>query len=117
MRPTLLKAASTKCDEAAAIALLADSQLADHIAVAIRISLLEVIQKTAALAHQHQQTTAGAMILLVGLEVLCQLADTRAENRNLHFRTSSVRLMRAKFGNDVCFLCGCQHGRFVLLIL
>src|SRR5665213_1957314 len=97
--------------------LLADAQLCDHVTVAVRISLLEVIQKTAALADQHQKSAAGAMVLLVRFEVLGQLANTLAQNRDLDLGTARVRFMRTEFGDDVCFLCGCQHGSYVLLIL
>jgi hypothetical protein len=41
------------------------------------------------------------MILFVGFEVLGQLANTLAEDRNLHLRTSGVRVMRAELGNNV----------------
>lgn len=36
--------------------LLADTQLTDDIPVAVRIIRLEIVQQTAALTHQHQQT-------------------------------------------------------------
>src|SRR5665213_1104341 len=97
--------------------LLADAQLCDHVTVAVRISLLEVIQKTAALADQHQKSAAGAMVLLVRFEVLGQLANTLAQNRDLDLGTARVRFMRTEFCDDVSFLCGCQHGSYILLIL
>src|ERR1700677_3409326 len=44
--------------------LLPDSEFADHVAIAVRIVHLQIIQQAAALAHQHQQPTPGCMILL-----------------------------------------------------
>ena len=38
--------------------LLADTQLADNFAVAVRVMRLQVIQQAAALADEHQKTTA-----------------------------------------------------------
>src|SRR6201996_8899394 len=96
--------------------LLADSQLADHVAIAVRVRALQVVQKAAALGHQHEEATAGAMILLVCLEVLGQLANTLAENGNLHLRTSGVGVMRAELGDDLGFLCGGQHGWLLPLV-
>src|ERR1700679_158947 len=87
--------------EAALNGLLADTQLADDVTIAVGVRLLEVIQKAAALAHQHQQATARAMVLFVGFEVLGQLANTLAEDRNLPLRTASVRVVRAELGNNV----------------
>jgi hypothetical protein len=52
----------------------------------------------------------------VGLEVLGQLADTLAENGNLHLRTPGVGVVRAELGNDFGFLCGGQHGWLLLLV-
>src|SRR5207248_9127067 len=55
--------------------LLADSELADYVAIAIRIMRLQVIQKAAALAHEHQKATTGRVILRVGFEVFGELAN------------------------------------------
>src|ERR1700753_4441729 len=65
------------------VSLLTDAQFADNFAVAIRIRLLEVIQKAAALAHQHQQATAGAMFLFVGLVMFGEVAKRVPGDRNL----------------------------------
>src|ERR1700679_1897205 len=71
--------------------LLADAQLADDFAIAVGVVLLQVIEQAAALAHQHQQTAAGAVVLLVRLEVLGQLADALAQDRNLYLRAAGIR--------------------------
>lgn len=95
--------------------LLADAQLTDHIPVAVGIIRLEIVQQTAALTHQHQQTSPGSVVLLVKLEVLSQLAYTFTENRNLHFRAPRVTVMGAKARNNLGLLCSCQHGSALLL--
>ena len=91
-------------------ALLAYAQLTDDFAVTICIVCLEVIQQPPALAHQHQQAAARSMILRMGFEMLGQLANALAEDRDLHFRTSGVGVMRAKTRDNVNFSLGCQHG-------
>jgi hypothetical protein len=96
--------------------LLADSEFADDLAVAVGINFLEVIQQTAALADQHQKPTARAMILLVRFEMLGQLSDALSQNGNLYFRTSGVGVMRAKLRDNIGFLNGCQHSVSLLLI-
>src|SRR5579883_1409948 len=89
--------------------LLADAKPGDDFAVAIGVGLLEVIEEAAALGDQHEEAAAGAVVLGVGLEVLGQLADALGEDRDLDLWAAGVRVMRAKFLNDVGFLCGFQH--------
>jgi hypothetical protein len=90
--------------------LLAYTKLADDFAIAVGVVRFEVVKQAAALAHQHQQTAARAMILRVGLEVLGQLANALAEDSDLHFRTTGIGVMRAKTRDNVGFFRRCQHG-------
>ena len=87
--------------------LLADTQFADHITVTVGIALLQVVQKTTALAHEHQQPATRSVVLLVGLEVLRQLADTLAQNRDLYLGAPGILVVCAKLRNNVCFLSRC----------
>src|SRR6185437_11471893 len=73
--------------------LLADTELPDHLTVAIGIMYLQVVQQAAALAHEHQQTTPGCVILLVHLEMLGQFANPLAQNRDLNLRRTGVRIV------------------------
>ena len=72
---------------------------------------LQVVQQPPALAYQHQQAAARRMILRVGFEMLSQVANTLAENRDLHLRTASVAVMSAETRDNFGFLLGCQHVR------
>jgi hypothetical protein len=90
--------------------LLADTEFADHVAIAIRIVRLQVIQQTAALADQLQKTSPGSVILLVGFEMLGQFANPLTQNGNLDFRRAGVRFMSPETFDQGCFLCGRQHG-------
>ena len=90
--------------------LLADAQLADYVAVAVRVMRLQVIQQATALADEHQETAPRGVILLVGLEMLSQFADTRTQNRNLDFRRTGVRVMRPEALNQVSLFGSRQHG-------
>ena len=97
--------------------LLADSEFADNLTVPVCIAPLQVIQQTTPLAYQHQKTAARTVILLVLFEVLRQLADALAQNRDLYLRTPGVGVVRAKLCNNVCLFSGCQHSFYLLLIL
>jgi len=80
--------------------LLADAELGDHTFIALGIVFLEVVQQATPLADQHEKPAARAVVFLVRLEVLRQLADTLAEQRDLHLRTAGVGRVRAIAVND-----------------
>ena len=66
--------------------LLADAQFLNDGFVAFSIGLSEVVEQAATLAHHHEKTAPGGMILLVGLEMFCQLTDPGTEDGNLDLR-------------------------------
>jgi len=76
--------------------LLADTELCDYVAVAIGIVRLQVVQQAAAFAHEHQQTTARCVILLVCFEMLGQFANPLTQNRDLDFGGTGVRIVGAE---------------------
>lgn len=67
-----------------------DSEPIDQTFVSIVIPRMQVIEQPPPLAHQTEQTAARVMILRVGLQMLCELFDTRAKERNLNFGRASV---------------------------
>jgi hypothetical protein len=81
--------------------LLADAQLRNNRLVSLGIVFLQVVEQTATPAHHHQETAPGGMILLVAFEVVGQLANALAQDRDLHFRASGVSRVRA-IGIDYC---------------
>ena len=77
---------------------------------------LQVIQKTAALADQHQQTTPRSVILLVCLEVLGQFANPLTQNRDLDLRRTGVRIVGAEAFNQGQFSLQSPARRVLLLL-
>lgn len=73
--------------------LLAQAKLLDERSVAFEILLHEVVQQTSSLSDQHEQSTARVMIVLVGLEVLCEVVDTLGEYGNLNLGCSGIVLV------------------------
>ena len=55
---------------------------------------LEVVQQAATLADQHEKTAARAVVLLVRFEVLRQLTNALAEQRDLDFGAARIGGMR-----------------------
>src|SRR5712692_4490060 len=93
--------------------LLPDVQPLDQIGVALRVFRLEVVEQPASAADQHQQATARVMIFRVGLEVLGEVVDALAENRNLYFGRTGVRVVRLVGANQFGLaVFGQRHGLF-----
>ena len=84
--------------------LLADAEFRNDGFVALGIVFLEVVEQATPLADQHEKTAARAVVFLVRLEVLRQLANTFAEQRDLNFGTAGVGRVRAMQVNDGSFL-------------
>jgi len=80
--------------------LLADAELRNDGLVALGIVFLEVVKQATALADQHEKSAARAVVFLVRLEVLRQLADAFAEQGNLDFRAARIARMRAVSVNE-----------------
>ena len=82
-------------------ALLADAELGNDGFVAFGVVLLQVVQQATPLADQHEKTAARAMVFLVRFEVLRQLTDALAQQRDLDFGTAGiggVRAVRVNYG-------------------
>src|SRR5271167_2649316 len=93
--------------------LLPDVQALDQIGVALSVLRLEVVEQPPPAADQHQQTAARMMILRVGLEVLGEVVDALAENRNLYFGRTGVRVVRLVGANQFRLaVFGQRHGLF-----
>ena len=58
--------------------------------VTLGIVQLEVVQQAATLADQHEKTAARAVIFLVRFEVLRQLTNALAQQRDLDFGAARV---------------------------
>jgi hypothetical protein len=84
--------------------LLADTEFRNNGFVALGIVFLEVVEQATPLADQHEKAAARAVVFLVRLEVLCQLANAFAEQRDLHLGTAGVGRVRAVQVNDGSFL-------------
>ena len=76
--------------------LLADAEFGNDGLVALGIVFLEVVEQATPLADQHEKAAARAVVLLVRLEVLRQLANAftdawRSEPRDSRYQLACVR--------------------------
>src|SRR5436309_867176 len=84
--------------------LLADAEFRDDALIALGIVFLEVVQQATALADQHEKAAARAVVFLVRLEVLRQLANAFAKQSDLNFRASRIACMGSVLVNEGFFL-------------
>lgn|SRR5215475_6642287 len=82
----------------------ADAEFLNNVLVSLGVVGLKVIEQATPLAHHHQKAAPGSVVLLMGLEVLRQLANTFAQDGDLYFRTSSVGRVRAIPANNALLL-------------
>lgn len=80
--------------------LLSEAEFMNDGFIALGIVFLQIIQQATPLADQHEKAAARTVVFLVGLEVLRQLTNTLAQQRNLHFWTAGIRGVRAILVNE-----------------
>jgi hypothetical protein len=82
----------------------ADAEFLNNVFVALGVVGLKVIEQATPLAYHHEKTAPGSVILLMGLEVLRQLANALAEDCYLHLRTSSIGGVRAVLADNALLM-------------
>jgi hypothetical protein len=84
--------------------LFTNTERLDDSPVALDIALFQVIQQMTSLTNQLQKASPRVVVLLVGLEMLRQVRNAIAEQRDLHFRRTRVVVVLPKALNDLLFL-------------
>src|SRR5271169_6025589 len=82
------------------VSLLADAEFPNDSLIALGIVSLEVVEQATPLADQHKQAAARAVVLLVHLEVVRQLANAFTDNGDLNLGTPRVSRVRLILVND-----------------
>ena len=80
--------------------LFADAEFSNDSFVALGIVSLEVVEQATPLADQHKQAAARAVVLLVRLEVVRQLANAFTDDGDLNLGTPRVSRVRLIPVND-----------------
>src|SRR5581483_10612315 len=90
--------------------LAANAQTCQICLVTLWIRITQVSQKPATLGDQCQQAFAGAVVVLVRLEMLRQHRDTRAQQGNLYFWRPGVGFVALICGKNLplCFNRQCH---------
>ena len=92
----------TVCPSALSVTeLLTKTQLRNDCTITFDIVLHQVAQQVTTAANHFQQTTAGMMVILVGLQMLGQVVDSSGQNGDLNLGRTGVALMQRVVGNDL----------------
>jgi hypothetical protein len=75
--------------------LLADTEFRNYGLIPLGIVFLQIVEQATPLADQHEKPAARAVVFLVRLEVLRQLANAFTQQRDLDFRAPGIAGMRA----------------------
>merc|ERR1711916_21531 len=70
--------------------LLTETELADEGLVAVLVAPLDVVEHLATPTDHLQQPTAGAVVLLVGLEVALKVVDAGRQQRHLDLGAAGI---------------------------
>ena len=84
--------------------LFAQTQPSDDLQIPVAIFAGQVFKQLVSLADHLEQPATRGVILFVRLEVLGQLVDALGQNRDLHFGTAGVGIVRAISVDDGLFL-------------
>ena len=76
---------SSDANRTTAAASATQAKLADDGLVPCHLDVLQVLQQTTTASNKLQQSAPGRMVMLVGTEVIRQVADTVSEDRDLNF--------------------------------
>lgn len=84
--------------------LLAKTQRLDDSAIALNVTILEVVEQSATFSYQFGDGTSGDKILVVLLDMLSEVSDAIGEKRNLAFGRARVGCRLAELGEELSLL-------------
>src|SRR5262249_43844938 len=87
----------------------AQPELLDQCPVAADVLAGQVLQQAPAATHEQQQAAAAVMVVLVDLEMLGQVVDPPAQQRDLDLRRAGVTLCGRVLGDDLVLHLGVER--------
>ena len=93
--------------------LLSDAELFNDSSVSVDVYLHEIVEKISSVTNHLKEAATAVVVLVVALEVLCEIVDSVSENRDLYLGRTCVALMCSVLFNN-CLLFLCCHFSFHL---
>ena len=84
--------------------LLTEAEGLNDSTITIDVVIVEILQQLAALSYEHRQRTGRVVVLVVLLQVLCQVRDAIAEEGNLGLCGTCVGSALAILTEDLLLL-------------
>jgi hypothetical protein len=75
-------------------------------AVSLDVIFLDVVEQASAPPNQHEQPSAGMVVLFVDLQMLGQILNAMGEQSNLDFGAAGVGIMQFIFFDQLLFVLG-----------
>ena len=73
--------------------LLTDTESLDGSSVSLDVVVLEILEKVSSLTDHLEQTASGVVVLLVCLEVFCEVTDPSCKDSDLYLGRACVGLV------------------------
>src|SRR5690606_5479917 len=80
----------------------------NDLTIAIDVALSQIVEQATTLADHLQQSAPRVMVLLVRLEVTCEMFDPLGQQRNLNLGRAGVRVVQTMGGDDARFGAWCE---------
>ena len=93
--------------------LLSQTELFNDSSVSFDINLLEVVKKISSVTYHLEKAATAMVVLVVALEVLCEVRNSVSKNCDLNLGRSCVALVCGVLFNN-CLLFCCCHFRIHL---
>lgn len=90
--------------------LLTDAQLCDNRTVTLDVLFMQVVEHLTTLTNHLQKATTAVVVVLMNLQMLGQLDNASAQNRDLHLGGTGVGLVGAVRLDNGCFFFLADHG-------
>lgn len=86
---------------------LFNSKLLGEFVVFCLALLFQIFEVCTAVGNHFQESAARVMVFLVVLQMRCKLVDLLAQDRNLHFRRTSVSVVALVLSDDDLLFLDC----------
>ena len=90
------------------IVLFTKVEVLHNLTVSLDVLALEVVKELATLTYEAEECTLCVVVLLVCLEVFCQVSDTVGKQSNLALWRTGVNIRLSVFAENLLFFVCCQ---------
>ncbi len=90
-----------------------ESEFGNNLIVLIFIMLLQVFQMCAAIRNHLEKSAAGVIVLVILLQMRCELVDTLGKKTYLNGSRTGITLVQCGFLDDIRLFLFRKHGNII----